>query len=351
MKSVALLKQRMLYKKEDEGADFMQEKKEALEMKDHLTKVAGFLKAWLEGAKAMQKASKDMAEILQGEDRDLEAIATVVSDGLADTRTGAGVVEVALDSVTRKIGWLTELKKRCDTMETAHLELARANRKLADNKGSTKEATYLADQQRLQAAYTKLKSELGLSFRFVLTEARSKSQSGQTTALGLLQKELTAFKESQVALYRSCYEVTSKFQAVEHVDVANIWTDFQDRRIAAVESAGMGGGNSPSRAQSGRDLFRQGLSGPSGEISRESSQNFGKQPSARAPPPPPPPPPAAAANAFQAMYDYSALGDDELSFSVGSSLTVLDQSDPNWWMAEDQLGNRGLVPSNYLTQA
>jgi len=108
MKSVALLKQRMLYKKEGEGEDFTQEKRQVLEMKDHLTKAAGFLKAWLEGAKAMQRASKDMSETLAGEDPDLDNIARAVSEGLANTQTGAGVVEVALDSVNRKIGWLNE---------------------------------------------------------------------------------------------------------------------------------------------------------------------------------------------------------------------------------------------------
>ena len=108
MKSVALLKQKLLYKKEGESADFLQQKREVLDMKDHLVKASGFLKAWLEGAKAMQRASKDMAEVLTGEDKDLEAIANVVSEGLANTSSGAGVVEVALDSVNRKIGWLNE---------------------------------------------------------------------------------------------------------------------------------------------------------------------------------------------------------------------------------------------------
>jgi len=108
MKSVTLLKQRMLYKKEEESADFLQEKRDALEMKEQLTKAAGFLKAWLEGAKAMQKASKDMSEVMAGDDPELDAIARTVADGLADTQSGAGVVEVALDSINRKIGWLNE---------------------------------------------------------------------------------------------------------------------------------------------------------------------------------------------------------------------------------------------------
>ena len=105
---LTLLKQKLLYKKEEESADFVAQKRQVLEMKDSLQRAAGFLKAWLEGARAMQKASKDMAESLTGEDQDLEAIANVVSTGLADTRNGAGVVEVALDSINRKIGWLNE---------------------------------------------------------------------------------------------------------------------------------------------------------------------------------------------------------------------------------------------------
>lgn len=91
MKSVTLLKQKLLYKKENESSDFLDSKRQVLEMKDHLVKAAGFLKAWLEGAKAMQKASKDMADTLAGEDYDLESIAKVVSEGLANTQTGAGV--------------------------------------------------------------------------------------------------------------------------------------------------------------------------------------------------------------------------------------------------------------------
>lgn len=108
MKSMTLLKQRLLYKKEEESQDFLSNKRQTLEMRDSLKKAAGFLSAWLEGAKAMQKASSDMATTLAGQDQELESIARVVSEGLANTDSGAGVVEVALDSVNKKIGWLNE---------------------------------------------------------------------------------------------------------------------------------------------------------------------------------------------------------------------------------------------------
>ncbi|XP_077444012.1 intersectin-2-like isoform X2 [Stigmatopora argus] len=48
-----------------------------------------------------------------------------------------------------------------------------------------------------------------------------------------------------------------------------------------------------------------------------------------------------------AMYDYTAANPDELSFSKGRLITVLDKSDPDWWRGEAD-GAAGLLPANYV---
>lgn len=336
------MKQKLLYKREEESPEFLTAKTKALAMKDHLTKAAGFLTAWLEGAKAMQKASKQMAESLgAGEDEELEAIARQISDGLADTQHGAGLVEVALDSVVRKIGWLNDLKKKCDILTTHHLELSRAKRKLADNHDPSKTDHYQAEVDRCQQTYHTLETELYISFKFILKEAAKFSPPGaEPSPLGLLSDELGAFKASQVSFYKGCFEVTQRFKPMPAIDVANIWTDFMERKNREFASSS----ESPLH-QSGRDLFRAGMN------SSSERQSLGSQRSTRAPPPPPPPPPppvAVALNKYRALYDYTAQAPDELSFYAGSTLIVLDQDDENWWNAEDEEGNRGSIPSNYV---
>ncbi|XP_039567811.1 intersectin-1 isoform X3 [Passer montanus] len=47
------------------------------------------------------------------------------------------------------------------------------------------------------------------------------------------------------------------------------------------------------------------------------------------------------------MYDYSAQNDDELAFSKGQIITVLNREDPDWWKGEVN-GHVGLFPSNYV---
>jgi hypothetical protein len=104
---------------------------------------------------------------------------------------------------------------------------------------------------------------------------------------------------------------------------------------------------------SGRDLFREGMSAgnePVAGSSRQMSQLGQSQRLRVPPPPPPPPPPAAVVSSYthRTLYDYQAAGDDELSFNAGANLKVMSQDDQNWWQAEDEMGTRGLVPSNYL---
>uniref|UniRef100_A0A673T128 Intersectin-1 n=1 Tax=Suricata suricatta TaxID=37032 RepID=A0A673T128_SURSU len=47
------------------------------------------------------------------------------------------------------------------------------------------------------------------------------------------------------------------------------------------------------------------------------------------------------------MYDYIAQNDDELAFSKGQIINVLNKEDPDWWKGEVS-GQVGLFPSNYV---
>lgn len=230
-------------------------------------------------------------------------------------------------------------------MDTAHLELARANRKVSDTKDPGKQQLYMEDQRRCQDTYDKLKAELDASFTFVLQEAKAHSPSGEVHPLGLLYRELSAFKQSQKSFYAACHGVASTFADDSNVDVHNIWTDFQDRRLAAIEASVA---SVSARAQSGRDLMRQGLSGTESPSYRDSSNSPSQRFNTGRGAPPPPPPPPASLNTKTTLYDYVAQSDDELSFRTGDTITIIDQSDPNWWTGRDVYGNTGLVPSNYF---
>ncbi|KAM6943444.1 intersectin-2b [Xenentodon cancila] len=48
-----------------------------------------------------------------------------------------------------------------------------------------------------------------------------------------------------------------------------------------------------------------------------------------------------------AIYDYSAANQDEMSFSKGQLINVLDKSNPDWWKGEVN-GVTGLFPTNYV---
>lgn len=49
-----------------------------------------------------------------------------------------------------------------------------------------------------------------------------------------------------------------------------------------------------------------------------------------------------------AMYDYTAANEDEMSFSKGQHINVLDKNNPDWWKGERN-GVTGLFPTNYVT--
>lgn len=51
----------------------------------------------------------------------------------------------------------------------------------------------------------------------------------------------------------------------------------------------------------------------------------------------------------RALYDFTAEEDDELGFSAGDIIEVVDRSDPSWWMGRLR-GRSGLFPANYTMQ-
>lgn len=60
-----------------------------------------------------------------------------------------------------------------------------------------------------------------------------------------------------------------------------------------------------------------------------------------------PPPKPGQVKVYRAVYDYVAQRNDELSFSEGDVIYVLDMiSSKDWWKAKSN-DKIGLVPSNY----
>ncbi|GAA5897776.1 Rax2p [Sporobolomyces salmoneus] len=49
-----------------------------------------------------------------------------------------------------------------------------------------------------------------------------------------------------------------------------------------------------------------------------------------------------------ARYSFSAENQGELSISANEQLSILEATDPNWWMVANSAGQRGLVPQTYL---
>ena len=50
-----------------------------------------------------------------------------------------------------------------------------------------------------------------------------------------------------------------------------------------------------------------------------------------------------------ALYDYTRINDDELSFQAGDRVEVVSRLDPDWWAVRSSKNEVGLVPSNYFT--
>ncbi|KAM9482132.1 GRB2-related adapter protein 2b isoform 1-T2 [Clarias gariepinus] len=61
-----------------------------------------------------------------------------------------------------------------------------------------------------------------------------------------------------------------------------------------------------------------------------------------------PPPPASSLMKVKALYDFIAEEQDELNFSAGDIIEVLDQGESFWWVGRLQ-GRTGLFPANYIT--
>lgn len=58
------------------------------------------------------------------------------------------------------------------------------------------------------------------------------------------------------------------------------------------------------------------------------------------------PPPLSVCQVI-ALYDYTAASSDEMSFTKGQVISVLDNNGPDWWKGELN-GVTGLFPTNYV---
>ncbi|KAL7863875.1 hypothetical protein AOLI_G00152950 [Acnodon oligacanthus] len=50
-----------------------------------------------------------------------------------------------------------------------------------------------------------------------------------------------------------------------------------------------------------------------------------------------------------ALYDFTASESSDLNLKQGEVYTILHKQDQLWWRAEDKHGNKGFIPSNYVT--
>ncbi|XP_051947368.1 tyrosine-protein kinase TXK [Xyrauchen texanus] len=70
--------------------------------------------------------------------------------------------------------------------------------------------------------------------------------------------------------------------------------------------------------------------------------------------PPPPAPPDddddVGVVKVVAMYDFTARESSDLTLHHGEEYTILHKQDQLWWRAKDRLGNKGFIPSNYVTE-
>lgn len=58
---------------------------------------------------------------------------------------------------------------------------------------------------------------------------------------------------------------------------------------------------------------------------------------------------AGTTEEFVGMADFSSIGNNQLSFSVGDKLLVHEKTSTDWWWAELR-GTFGYVPSSYLQE-
>ncbi|XP_034021034.1 tyrosine-protein kinase TXK [Thalassophryne amazonica] len=51
-----------------------------------------------------------------------------------------------------------------------------------------------------------------------------------------------------------------------------------------------------------------------------------------------------------AMYDFTAKEETDLTLKRGEEYVILHKQDQLWWRAQDKHGNKGFIPSNYVTE-
>ncbi|KAK5848123.1 hypothetical protein PBY51_005767 [Eleginops maclovinus] len=51
-----------------------------------------------------------------------------------------------------------------------------------------------------------------------------------------------------------------------------------------------------------------------------------------------------------AMYDFTAKEETDLTLKQGEEYVILHKQDQLWWRAQDKHGNKGFIPSNYVTE-
>ncbi|XP_041738232.1 tyrosine-protein kinase TXK [Coregonus clupeaformis] len=67
-------------------------------------------------------------------------------------------------------------------------------------------------------------------------------------------------------------------------------------------------------------------------------------------PPPPPENDDGGDVLVVAMYDFTAKEDTDLTLTQGEEYIILHKQDQLWWRAQDKHGNKGFIPSNYVTE-
>ncbi|XP_024918866.1 tyrosine-protein kinase TXK [Cynoglossus semilaevis] len=68
--------------------------------------------------------------------------------------------------------------------------------------------------------------------------------------------------------------------------------------------------------------------------------------------PPPPPQDEEGDDLLRvvAMYDFKAQEETDLTLKQGDEYIILHKQDQLWWRAQDKHGNKGFIPSNYVTE-
>nr|OQO00998.1 hypothetical protein B0A51_18311 [Rachicladosporium sp. CCFEE 5018] len=61
-----------------------------------------------------------------------------------------------------------------------------------------------------------------------------------------------------------------------------------------------------------------------------------------------PQPQSGAGKEAIAQYDYEKAEDNELELHDGERITNIEMVDEDWWMGENERGEKGLFPSNYV---